>query len=389
MNTFTPRLGDCRVVLKDYVEGTFDVCITDPPYGIGFMGKEWDTFRPGVETARVVSPRESANPNVAGRSRSPASSPSAVEYDRTLTGQRAFQEWTESWAREVYRVIKPGAHLLVFGAPRSHHRMMSGLEDAGFEIRDCCMWLFGQGFPKSKNLGDGWGTALKPAWEPIAVARKPVPRTIIANHALHGTGGINIEGCRVPAPPGDRVDYGLEGNEDAERFRNTYQSWDATRTPYKRPEGGRWPSNLLIDEVAAALVGPQSRFFYCPKVSTREREFGCERLPARSAGDMTGGRKEGSDGLNSPRAGAGRLSGAHNAHPTVKPIELMRWLVRLATPPGGVVLDPFIGSGPTAIAASLEGHDCVGIDQEPEWLIVAESRVHAWQNLPTSETRTA
>lgn len=411
-------LGDSRVVLAEYPDNFFDSCVTDPPYGIGFMGKEWDTFKPGVETARVVEnkQRTSDNPNLNGRSRGPASSPSAVEYDRTLAGQRAFQEWCESWAREVYRVLKPGAHLVVFGAPRAHHRMMSGLEDAGFEMRDCLAWMFGQGFPKSLNLHDeweGWGTALKPAFEPIALARKPFKGTLTANVQTWGTGALNINGCRIEGA----VPSTTQGQSS--HAGTIYGADQREQRQFVGHDAGRWPAAAILDEEAGAMLDAQcpsagaaapvkgteksrpakntygvygrvpgvfhddkggpSRFFYCPKVSRAEREFGCDSLPARTAGDMTGGRAEGSAGLDNPRAGAGRTSGSRNAHPTVKPIALMRWLVRLVTPPGGFVLDPFVGSGSTGVAAEAEGCAFVGCDQEEEWLTVAAARMKAWR----------
>jgi len=397
--------GDCREILRDLDEHSIDSGVLDPPYGIGFMGREWDTFAPGRESKLIVpnDQIDSDNPNLRGRSRAPASSPSAVEYDRTLAGQRLFQEWTASWAAELLRVLKPGAHAAVFGAPRSFHRMACGLEDAGFEVRDTGCWLFGQGFPKSKDLGDGVGTALKPGWEPIVIVRKPLGRlTTTAAHEMYGTGGINIDACRI-------------GGVDAKYVENM----EAGGSPI--PDGGRWPGNVMLDEAAATLLdeavgeltsganptrrgspkfrntygefqgqevcvpargadrGGPSRFFYCPKVSLREREFGCAHLPLRSAGEMTGGRAEGSAGLNNPRAGAGRGSGSHNAHPTVKPIALMRWLVKLITPPGGTVVDCFVGSGSTGIAAMLENRGFLGTDLEAEWLTVAQARIVAWR----------
>lgn len=385
---FMPMRGDCISLMQELEENSVDAIPTDPPYGIGFMGRKWDTFKPGVETKRIVEARTSTNPNVVGRSRSPASSPSAVEYDRTLVGQRAFQDWTAKWAREALRVLKPGGYMAVFGAPRSHHRMMCGLEDAGFEVRDCLMWLFGKGFPKSLNLGNGVGTALKPAWEPIALVRKPLGRlTVTKCHEMYGTGGLQIDDCRIAtngesfrAPQSDPARRkGIVGTDLGITRAGKERFQEAQRASILRTQDlGRWPTDLLLDEDAAALLGPESRFFYCSKVSTREREYGCEDLPARTPGEMTGGRKDGSKGLNNPRAGAGRTSGSHNAHPTVKPIALMRWLVRLITPEGGLVLDPFVGSGTTAIAATLEGHEVIGMDREREWLAVAEARVNAW-----------
>lgn len=416
---FNVQCGDNIELLRELPDNFADACVTDGPYGIGFMGKEWDTFKPGVEATRIIESKtaESDNPNLKGRQRSPASSPSAVEYDRTLAGQRAFQSWTEQWAREIFRVLKPGAHLVSFGAPRSHHRMMSGIEDAGFEMRDCLAWMFGQGFPKSLNLHDeweGWGTALKPAFEPIALARKPFKGTLTANVQEWGTGALNINGCRVGTDGGCKTDTPYTGGDTAHCYG---KGLNDQRSP--AVEGlGRWPAAVILDEEAGAILDAQtgdrkaggsvsgnepstpakntygdygrtafaghkdnggaSRFFYCAKVSKAEREFGCDHLPARTAGDMTGGRAEGSAGLDNPRAGAGRTSGSRNAHPTVKPIALMRWLTRLVTPPGGLVIDPFLGSGSTGIAATLEGFNFIGYDKEPEWVAVAEARIAAW-----------
>lgn len=379
-------LGNCLDVLPTLDVDSIDACVTDPPYGIGFMGKKWDTFSPcNVKTAAQVKQRKNTgmlgNQNLKGRKRSPAISPSKIEYDRSVSGQRQFQEWTQEWAREVIRVLKPGAHLLVCGAPRSYHRMACGLEDAGFEIRDCLMWVFGQGFPKSHNLdGDwkGWGTALKPAWEPIIVARKPLIGTVAANVARYGTGAINIDSCRidgvVTSNPMVRnaQGYGGDGLVQGETGKGTTSV-------------GRWPANLIHDgspEVvdrfpaeAGAFAqatrrnsdkfrnsygafkgsadecgrmpeerGSAARFFYCAKTSRTDRDEGTDKT-------------------------------ARNNHPTVKPTSLMRWLCKLVTPPGGVILDPFTGSGSTGKAAMLEGFQFVGIEREAEYAQIAEARI--------------
>lgn len=378
--------GDLFEVLPSLDGDSFDACVTDPPYGIGFMGREWDTFKPEtVKSAAAMKQRKDpallANQNIRGRKRSPALSPSQIEYD-SAAGLRAFQEWTETWAVEVFRVLKPGAHLVVCGAPRSHHRMMCGLEEAGFVVRDCFAWLFGSGFPKSKNFGDGLGTALKPAHEPIALAWKPFKGTIGGNIAKWGTGALNIDACRIDAPSAQL---------------------------------GRWPANVLLDEDAASLLDAQtgelvsgfmaagttreglgypgglggtvlrdtkgdrggaSRFYYVAKPSRSERDMGCADLPTKTAGECTD-RKEGSAGLQNPRAGAGRTGGGKNFHPTVKPVSLMRWLVRLVTPPDGIVLDPFLGSGTTAMACRYESRRFVGIEKEAEYLEIATRRIAA------------
>lgn len=416
--------GDCLDVLKTLAAESIDACVTDPPYGIGFMGKEWDTFKPGTgATRKLMHPRErvaakivSDNPNIAGRHRSPALSPSQIDYDYSAAGLRRFQAWTEEWAREVFRVLKPGAHIVVCGAPRAYHRMASGLEDAGFEIRDCLAWLFGSGFPKSLNLGDGLGTALKPAHEPIVLARKPFKGTVKGNVEKFGTGALNIDACRIIAPDGvpqfDRVG-GPTLNVYASGLNGSKRNGDVDT------DRGRWPANVVIDEIAALVIDEQSgeltsgdysgerssdktrhtfgafagtgprlgaghkgdiggasRFYYCAKPSREERDMGCYGLSARTAGECTD-RQEGSAGLNNPRAGAGRTGGGHNFHPTVKPVELMRWLVKLVTPINGVVLDPFLGSGTTGMAARYEQRGFIGIEREADYIEIAERRIEA------------
>jgi site-specific DNA-methyltransferase (adenine-specific) len=364
--------GDLFDVLPTLAADSIDSCVTDPPYGIGFMGKEWDTFKPGKEAERIVpnKQRESDNPNLRGRTRGPASSPSAVEYNYSADGLRGFQEWTERWAREVFRVLKPGAYMIVCCAPRSYHRMACGLEDAGFVFRDKFAWLFGSGFPKNYNLGGGKGTALKPAHEPIALVWKPFRGTIKACHAQHGTAALNIEACRV----GSEIITTL-GNAKAGTV--AYGDFGGIDPA---DHAGRWPANVVIDDYAAAAIDAQiagvSKFYYCAKPSRAERDFGCDDLPERSGGEATD-REDGSAGLSNPRAGAGRTGGARNIHPTVKPVALMRWLVRLVTPPGGLVLDPFTGSGTTGMACRYEDRRFVGVEREAEYLAIAERRIAA------------
>jgi DNA modification methylase len=416
--------GDLFDVLPTLDAESIDACVTDPPYGIGFMGREWDTFKPGVEQSRVVANRkiESDNPNLKGRTRGPASSPSAVEYDYSVTGLRGFQEWTERWAREVFRVLKPGAYIVVCGAPRSHHRMMCGLEDAGFVVRDCMAWLFGSGFPKNLNLGDGKGTALKPANEPIALAWKPFKGTITACQAKHGTAALNIDACRI-----ETNEY-LRGTGARESWRRM-----EGRTDLPAPADGdrnvndglgRWPANVVLDELAAAAldeqsgelvsganptrrgsdkfrgiysafagqeecdaargldIGGASRFYYVAKPSREERDMGCYDLAPRQRDES---RKDGNPGGDNPRNRG--LQPRGNFHPTVKPIALMRWLVRLVTPINGIVLDPFTGSGTTGIAAVLEQRRFVGIEREAEYVEIAERRIRAAAPLFTEGTQ--
>lgn len=412
--------GDCIEVMARMPANSVDVVVTDPPYGLGFMGQAWDTFKPGEGESRIVENRaiDSDNPNLKGRTRGPASSPSAVEYDRTLEGQRSFQRWTEEWAREAYRVLKPGGHIIVCGAPRSAHRMVCGIEDAGFEVRDSIAWLFGQGFPKSHNLDGeftGWGTALKPGHEPIAVGRKPMAGTVEENMAIWGVGALNIDRCRI----GEGSDKAPGGNNGTQARAGLHGGGIRTSgvTDY---DIGRWPANVALDAQAASRLDAQagertsganptrrgsdkfrkvfgkfkgaeqcepargadaggaSRFFFVAKPSRTERDFGCDDLPHLTPGECTE-REDGSAGIT-PYAGAGRSGGGRNPHPTVKPVALMRWLIWLVTPPGGVVLEPFLGSGTTGMAAAVDGYRFIGIEREEKYLTVGKARILAAVN---------
>jgi DNA modification methylase len=413
--------GDCFDVLASLPECSVDACVTDPPYGIGFMGREWDTFKPGAEAARIVPNRaiDSDNPNLRGRTRGPASSQSAVEYDYTVKGLREFQGWTEQWARQVFRVLKPGAYLVVCGAPRSYHRMACGLEEAGFVIRDKFSWLFGSGFPKNLNLGDGKGTALKPAHEPIALAWKPFKGSITACHEMHGTAALNIDACRIG---------GADGHGGGRKMSSSGQTLGAfggyEQDGFAASSLGRWPANVLLDEHAAAALDEQtedlhgagaardgsaavvsenydatsyemppnrnmrrlgdrggaSRFYYVAKPSRRERELGCDHLIARQRDES---RKAGNPGGDNPRNRG--LQPRGNFHPTVKPVALMRWLVRLVTPPGGTVMDPFTGSGTTGMACALERVAFIGIEREADYVEIIKARIAAAQVMADEE----
>ena len=411
--------GDCLDVLATLEPDSLDACVTDPPYGIGFMGREWDTFAPEsvaklADQTRGFDRRE---PNLNLRGRREWLAGAKVQYDRSAAASLKFHAWTQAWAAAVLRVLKPGAYAVVCASPRMGHRVTCGLEDAGFEIRDSLLWLYGSGFPKSLNLPGGRGTALKPAYEPVILARKPLGgRTVAQCVAEYGTGALNIDGCRLSTDgrPQRVGDYKDTGN-------NTYAGrMDGSLRGGSRAAGttdlGRWPPNVALDEDAAAMLdaevgdrkaggskdnrgqphgymehrmsmstrrdvsrsrgdmGGPSRFFYCPKASREEREYGCEDLPRRTAGTATG-RQDGSAGLNSPRAGASRTNGACNVHPTVKPVALMRWLVRLVTPPGGLVLDPFAGSGTTGLACIKEQCRFLGIEREAEYVAIATARL--------------
>lgn len=339
------KLGNCLDILKECADNSVDSIVTDPPYGLSFMSKKWDYDVPSVEL------------------------------------------WTE-----CLRVLKPGGHLLAFGGTRTYHRLVVAIEAAGFEIRDQIQWLYGSGFPKSLDIskaidkaagterevigvagksgakrnamaGDfaggeymktapattaakqwsGWGSALKPANEPICLARKPLSESTIAKNVLkHGTGGLNIDGSRIEADDlaaslknWDRTQSSANGDDV---YKNGMKAIDLS----DRAPSGRFPSNVILDEDAAKVLDEQSlgvsRFFYIPKVSSKER------------GEST--------------------------HPTMKPIKLMEYLVKLVTPEGGIVLDPFMGSGTTGVAAKRLGFDFLGIELDPGYFEIASKRIN-------------
>jgi len=325
--------GDCRTMLKQLPDASVDSIVTDPPYELGFMGKSWDS--------------------------------TGVAYDVTV------------W-QECLRVLKPGGHLLAFGGSRTYHRLAVAIEDAGFQIRDQIMWVYGSGFPKSHNIGKqdgceewaGWGTALKPAHEPIVMARKPLDGTVANNVLKHGVGGINIDGTRVPGEP---VPI------------NKLENWSGfgqdVRPDYTQEVNtqGRFPANFIhdgSDEVLALFP------------DTGKSTGG--RIGKKSMGDVTNvpaGQYEAGDPGYGDSGSAARFfycakankaernKGAINNHPTVKPIALMRYLVLLVTPPNGTVLDPFAGSGTTLVAATIEKLNCIGIEMTDEYLPIIEARV--------------
>lgn len=445
MSDFVLHRGDCVETMRGMADASVDSIVTDPPYGLGFMGKKWDVGTPAVDVFV-----------------------------------------------ECLRVLKPGGHLLAFGGTRTSHRLVCAIEDAGFEIRDTIAWVYGSGFPKSQNVSkaidkaagaertevrgvkpghesfagrgtsgvkrdggsqggeggfhrpwmededkanayhqdfapateaaaqwDGWGTALKPAMEPICVARKPLAGTVAANVTEHGTGALNIDGCRV-STEGEVIStpqstYGnregvvgtgamLHGSSD-ERMR------EAQRASVERANTlGRWPANLIhdgSDEVLEAFpeskdgvavksntpkgkvtgyvfqlgntgkdvgyggAGSAARFFYCAKASRKDRNEGCEALDERPLNWSSGTQSPGTFQAE------GTHKAARNNHPTVKPTELMRYLCRLVTPPGGVVLDPFMGSGSTGKAAVLEGFRFVGCEVDADYIAIARARISA------------
>ena len=390
-------IGDSRAELPKFDEATFDACVTDPPYELGFMGKVWDN--------------------------------SGIAFDPTFWG-------------EVFRVLKPGAHLLAFGGTRTYHRMVCAIEDAGFGIRDQIDWIYGSGFPKSKNIGTGFGTALKPAHEPICLARKPLEKglTVADNVAKWGVGALNIDGCRVEYEEGGSLATNpslrpfVKGGNGGNIIAHEVDSRETVANNL-----GRWPANIIHDgspEVLAAFPnapgqiadastnsdsrktqncygdmrrgrgdepsadsdnngevgfkmrpgarrldeGSAARFFYCAKASKTDRNEGCDDL---AIGQATGGGGGIGDYLEDVNSASGKYGSekapSQNHHPTVKPTDLMRYLCRLITPPNGLILDPFLGSGSTAKAATIERFRCVGIEQNAEYAAIAEARCKGLQ----------
>lgn len=394
--------GRCEDVLKTLPADSIDALVTDAPYGLtddldkntlkevllhwlngeeythkggGFMGKKWDSFVP---------------------------SPAIFE--------------------EALRVLKPGAWCAVFAGSRTQDLMTLSLRLAGFDVKDVGMWLYGTGFPKSLNIAKAisaalgtdapewadFGTALKPAYEPFILCRKPLSGTYAQNIVNYGVGALNIGACRIP------TDESLAGGAGA-LLSDVRDGNLPEGIEWVPAAGGRWPANVLhdgSDEVvslfpaqagAAAPVkgsepsaagngmvyglrawvkthfhgdqGSAARFFYCAKVSKAERDIGMDRFVPVTASDMTGGRKEGSAGINDPRAGAGRTAGAKNPHPTVKPISLMQYVCRLVTPPGGTILDMFMGSGSTGCAAVGADFGFIGIEMNPDDCVTAAARI--------------
>ena len=339
--------GDCIEVMQRLIDDgvQVDSVVTDPPYHLTSIverfGKEGSA--PAQEGTDGAFAR--ASKGFMGK-----------EWDG---GDIAFRQ--ETWEL-AYKLLKPGGHLLAFSASRNYHRMAVAIEDAGFEIRDQIMWIYGSGFPKSLNLGDGWGTALKPAHEPIVMAKKRLEGTNKQNKDKYRTGGINIDGCRV-------------GNE--ERTHKGMSSLGVMHDDDWKPKDievtskGRFPANVMH----GGLNTEWARYFYCPKVSQEERNKGLDDFETKKMG-MSGGAQSKGEGYDKGQGiGLNRVIERKNTHPTVKPQELMKYLCRLVTPKGGTVLDPFMGSGSTGMAAKDEGFDFIGIEKEQEYFDIANARI--------------
>ena len=442
-------LGDCLHRMKEMDDNSVDSIVTDPPYGLSFMGKKWDYDVPSVEV----------------------------------------------W-RECLRVLKPGGHLLAFAGSRTYHRLVVNVEDAGFEIRDQIMWVYGTGFPKSLNISKaidaktitgkssysamadvedskgvhvedkkddsfiayggeesrqgklrhgsrrkasepitdeaqrwkGWGTALKPAHEPIVVARKPLIGTVAANVLEHGTGGLNIDGCRIPFQ--DESDLASVVNPTLTTQKGEKHTAGAMTGGIRRIDAGdakgRFPANFIHDgsDEAVSLFpesnggafpkksnvatgrhyeggwgnvnnevrtemgnGSAARFFYCAKASKSERNAGLEAFEDKKSQHNAGGIGRKVSVEKRLKQGKENAPMMKNIHPTVKPVKLMEYLCRLVTPPNGVVLDPFMGSGTTGIAATNEGFCFVGIEMDEEYMNIAKARIEHWSDVVLSHER--
>lgn len=384
--------GDCIQVMNDMPANSIDAIVTDPPYGLGFMGKKWDGLPPSLE-----------------------------------------------WAEACYRVLKPGGHIVAFGGTRTWHRLAVAIEDAGFEMRDSLAWLYGSGFPKSHDVSKGidklagaerevigvhyrhgggketsgsmsgplgtaselpltapatpeaqryagYGTALKPAFEPIVLARKPFPGTVAANVLEHGTGAINVDACRIATD--DNLNGGAYAEVGNRGVSASLHAGSGMNTPGKTvgtefvQPSGRWPANVVLDEHAAAWVDEQSGQQKDGVAVKRNRDgkpqgISSWALPGEARPDQGYGGQGGASRFfytaKAPKRERPNVDGVQ--HPTVKPLAIMQWLIRLVTPPGGTVLDPFAGSGTTIEAALIEGFNPVGIEMEADYLPLIQHRI--------------
>ncbi len=449
--------GDCIEVMRSLPENSIDTIITDPPYGIGFMGKKWDNFKPKEikKSRKLVYKTDFINGKPVKRKKPEwvtrdSGARVSGTYDLSSKGLNGFQKWFMTISEEMLRVTKPGGTLLCFGGTRTYHRLACAVEDAGWILKDCIMWLYGSGFPKATDISkqldkkagvehpknipisdntsmsganytrnkmpvkseqaklwNGWKShGLKPAYEPILVAMKPNEGSYAQNALKYGVAGLNIDGGRIGTDE--------ETARKPSKLKKDAISYVRKDEPMFGGQGhtqGRFPANIILDEEAAKMLdgqsgelksgsmkksyeyknngyslgkpagstkqlheanqGGASRFFYCAKASKSERNMGCEELPlgkppASARSKAAEGRQ---NPLGNPRA---------NHHPTVKPLKLMEYLCRLTkTPTGGVVLDPFMGSGTTGIACVLTGREFIGIEKEKEYIEIAKKRIEA------------
>lgn len=423
--------GDCLTVLAGLPDCSVDAVVTDPPYGLEFMGKDWDApwkAEYGSKGAVIRDPAKERGGFQDGSGGNPFSR-SKIEYGRGGSSSPLFQAWCEQWARECLRILKPGGYLLAFGGTRTYHRLACGVEDAGFEIRDSIAWLYGSGFPKSMDVskaidaaagaerevisternwgkstaedgkqayGDyagewtvtepatedakqwrGWGTALKPAMEPVVVGRKPMIGTVAANVQEFGTGALNIDGCRVPHASAQDLEKHAAGvaaiKQRGGSMGNSWKNSSDLSGANDVSISGRWPANVLLDESAATELDRQSGA--SKPTQPQGGEFRGRNAPVNYGDEGGASRFFPVFRYEAKASTAERPSENGVTHPTVKPVDLMRWLIRLVTPPGGVVLDPFAGSGTTGEAAIHEHKRAILVEREPDYLPLIVNRL--------------
>ena len=367
--------GDCLEEVQKLVDKGIQVdsIVTDPPYHLTSIVERF-----GKEGSAPAKDKD-------GAFQRQSKGFMGKEWDG---GDIAFRQ--ETWGLFM-KVLKPGGHLLAFSGSRTYHRMAVAIEDAGFDIRDQIMWLYGSGFPKSHNLGDGWGTALKPAHEPIVLARKKIEGTNKQNREKYGTAGLNIDACRIEyADENDRSGWhktggGGKGYMDTDTFKIREISPEEIQ---ERTKDGRFPANVMHDgsDVVKDVFpnakdeGSAARYFYCPKTSKAEKNQGLDNfeIKKRKGGGGTSNNTWYEDDVNAASGKFGsEKAPSKNIHPTVKPQKLMQYLCRMVTPKGGIVLDMFMGSGSTGMAAKDEGFDFIGIEKEKEYFKIAEARIES------------
>lgn len=490
--------GDCLEVMRSMPDESVHAVLTDPPYALGFMGREWDTFG-DVGRGAQARVQRAGEVTAAGEGHSTSAGPYlAAGVDSLRSAGLPFQRWCEEWSRECLRVLKPGGYMLAFGGSRTWHRLASAVEDAGFEIRDSIAWLYGSGFPKSLDVSkaidkaargvpqgaadptspnhgqyrtsategkrwendkgqsygaggsrfltstasertaslnsaetvdgspdhtpdatatdwEGWGTALKPAFEPIVVGRKPLIGTVARNVLEYGTGALNIDATRVPMSGKVHTGNGSRNRIYGDLSANAGEPWESH-------DSGRWPTNVVLDESQAADLDRHSgalraRGNTSPTKSASGIWGSGRPIESATDGGDTGGAARffptfGRDGeatadkrytdtgatdfaatpgtrreavtksrlfptfhYEAKAPGSERPNVDGLEHPTVKPLDLMRWLVRLVTPPNGTVLEPFAGSGTTLEAALIEGFNVIGIEREADYLPLIMQRI--------------